>query len=165
MTDTIFNINIFVGLDAPAPQVEVEKPKTPTRLDPIEELRTTAGPIVVEYTVRYQSDRSKGFMDFSRGDRRWLNILIESLTQVRIIDKADRAIMDSTARPRSRFNYAQTWQELVEGIHTDKVKTGMDFTEGQMRNVAKLVGLLSKGKALAGCGSLIFRETTNGREL
>jgi hypothetical protein len=160
----IFNINIFIGLDTPAPVVPAE-PKAPKRLDPIEELRTAAGPIEITYAVRMQNDSRNGFMDFSRGDRRWLNILIESLAQVRLIDKADKAIMDSTARARTRFHQAQTWQELVEGIIGDKVKTGHDFTEGQMRNIGKLVGLLSQGKTLAGCGSLVFRETVSGKAL
>lgn len=166
MSDLRIVMDIFLHMDAPAPQPEKPVgPATPQRLDPISELRGASGPIQIDYDVRYQVDRTNGFMDFTKADRRWLNSLIGDLQTVRLADKADRQIMDSMAKARRRDFAGQTWQEFVEGLYVDKVQRGYEFTQNQMKNLCKLIGLLSKGKTLAGCGSLVFKENTSGGEI
>ena len=165
MSDLHIVVDIFMHMDAPAPKPENETPAKPQRLDPIKELRETSGPIQIDYSVRYQADSTNGFMDFTKADRRWLNALISDLRTVRLADKADRVIMDAVAKARTRHFTGQTWQEFIDGIYADKVKSGYEFTQNQMKNLCKLVGLLSKGKTLAGCGSLVFKENVSGSEI
>ena len=151
----------FVPEDEPKPE---PVKKTPKRLDPIDELRNAAGPITINYDARYQNSNVP-FADFNRGDRRWLNLLIEDLSKIAIGSPADAAIMQGRATVKTRFNSKQTWQEFIDGLMQDKVKSGMDFTEGQIKHLRVLVGLLSRGAKLAGCGSLEFQETTTGEIL
>jgi hypothetical protein len=149
-------ISIFVGLteeENPTPSPETNTPK---RLDPIEELKAASGPIVLEYTVRFQSSNIP-FLDFSRGDRRWLEFLLKDLQRVYIASPADAMIMSGKATVRNRYHQAQTWQQFIDGMVNDKVNKG-DFTAGQLKHLPTLIDLLSKGKKLAGCGSLEFRE-------
>lgn len=160
----VLNINIFVGLDKeenPTPP-QHEPPATPKRLDPMSELKTTAGPIVLEYTIRFQNSNIP-FLDFSRGDRRWLGLLLQDLQRVNIASPTDAVIMSGKATVRNRYHQSQTWQQFVDGMVQDKVNKGFDFTAGQLKHLPKLIDALSKGNKLAGCGSLEFREAGTGK--
>lgn len=152
-------INIFVGLSEEENPTPVEKVIKPTRLDPFEELRTTAGPITVDYKGRYQNSRSIAFMDFSRGDRRWLNHLLIDLQRIGIGSAADNKIMQGIATARNGFHQKQTWLEFIDGMVKDKVHAGHDFSTGQMKHLPALIAELGHGNKLSGCGTLQFRDT------
>ncbi|SCX35995.1 hypothetical protein [Agrobacterium rosae] len=157
------NINIFIGLDKEEnPDPVPERPTTPKRLDPISELKSAAGPIVLTYTVRYQNSNIP-FLDFDRGDRRWLGLLLQELQRIYIASGPDAVIMSGIAPVRNRYHQSQTWQQFIDGLVTDKVSKGFDFTAGQLKHLPKLIAALSKGSKLAGCGSLEFREAGTGK--
>ena len=158
-------VNLFVGLSEEENPTPVEKPASPTRLDPISELKATAGPITVDFTPRYQNSRSIAFMDFSRGDRRWLNYLLLDLQRIGIGTPVDNKIMQSIATARNAFRQKQTWLEFINGMVADKVHAGHDFSTGQLKHLPALIDLLSKGGKLAGCGGLQFRDSVSGDPL
>ncbi|UHS56017.1 hypothetical protein [Agrobacterium vaccinii] len=159
----VFNINIFIGLDKEEnPDLVPDQPTTPKRLDPISELKSAAGPIVLTYTVRYQNSNIP-FLDFDRGDRRWLGFLLQELQRIYIASGPDAVIMSAIAPVRNRYQQSQTWQQFIDGLVTDKVSKGFDFTAGQLKHLPKLIAALSKGNKLAGCGSLEFREAGTGK--
>ncbi|KQO79464.1 hypothetical protein [Rhizobium sp. Leaf262] len=166
MSDTtVFNINIFIGLDKednPEPPQE-PAPSAPKRLDPISELKAAAGPVVLQYKVRFQNSNIP-FLDFSRGDRRWLGLLLQDLQRIYIASPTDAVIMGTKASVRNRYQQAQTWQEFIDGMVADKVTKGFDFTAGQLKHLPKLIEALSKGTKLAGCGRLEFVDE-NGKVL
>lgn len=139
-------------------------PAKPSKIDPIEELKNAAGPITIDYTARFQNSNTKAFMDFSKSDRRWINHIIADIRNFGIRDSYDNVIMQGSA-VRNRFSEKQNWQDVIDGMYQDKVVGGRDFSEGQMKQLATLIGLLSKGRALAGCGSLCFVEKNSGKEL
>ncbi|MBW6421639.1 hypothetical protein KX729_09320 [Rhizobium sp. XQZ8] len=161
----VYNINIFMGLDEEENPTPLEKgPTTPKRLDPIAELKQSAGPIQIEFTKRFQNSNIP-YLDFSRGDRRWLNLLLEDLQRIYIASPTDAVIMSGKAPVRPRDGSRQSWQEFIDGMVSDKVKKGFDFTEGQLKHLPTLIDLLSKGHKLAGCGSLVFVEAETGAVL
>src|SRR4051812_30611761 len=106
--------------------------RTPSRLDPIEELKH-GETITVSYTARYQSSNVP-FADFNRGDRRWINYLIEDLSRIAVASPTDAAIMQEYASVRARGNSRQTWQEFIDGLLADKVRAQMDFTVSQLKH-------------------------------
>lgn len=158
-------VNLFIGLTQEENPTPVEKPIRPTRLDPFAELREAAGPIIIDYTGRYQNSRSISFMDFSRGDRRWLNALLLDLQRIHVGSSKDINIMHSIASVRNGSQQKQTWQDFVDDLIRDKVNTGHDFTTGQLKHLPTLIDLLSKGGKLAGCGSLRFKESVTKKVL
>jgi hypothetical protein len=147
------------------PETTVAPPaQQPKRLDPIDELINASGPIQISYTPRFQNS-TIAFADFSRGDRRWIDALVEDISRIAIASPTDNALMKSTASVRTRSHGKQTWQEFIDGLLADKVQRKMDYTEGQLKHLSSLVGLLSKGRKLAGCGSLEFVNSLSSEPL
>jgi len=130
-------------------------PEKPMRLDPVDELINASGPIQISYTPRFQNSNI-AFADFNRGDRRWIDALVQDISRIAIASPTDNALMKSTASVRTRSHGKQSWQEFIDGLIADKVQRGMDYTEGQLKHLSSLISVLSKGRKLAGCGSLEF---------
>ena len=134
----------------------------PTRLDPLAELMHDD--IEIDYKARYARS-TVAFMDFSKGERRWLDHLIEELTKIGNVFKEDKIIMLgwSTAKPRNGKH--QTWQTFVEDLYRDKTLTGQNYSEAQLKHLPVLIKALSNGKRLAGCHVLSLSEVVSGRSL
>lgn len=142
-----------------AEQVHKEKP---SRLDPLSDLQRNT--MRVDYMPRY-GKTSVPFMDFSKGDRRWLDHLIEELTQIADVYADDKVIMLGYASAKRGSGGNQTWQQYVDGLYADKVLPRKDYSESQLKHLPVLIDLLRKGKRLANCGSLEFYNLSKGNAL
>ena len=158
---SIFNEDIFTNF-------KVETTTTtrittiPTRLDPLAEL--LRDDVEIDYKARFAKSTIP-FMDFSKGDRRWLDHLIQELTAIACVYREDKIIMLgwSTAKPRN--GRQQTWQTFVDDLYRDKTLTGQNYSEAQLKHLPKLLAELSRGKRLAGCHELSIRNIDTGKSL
>lgn len=162
----IYNTDIFSGFEAVI--TTAAKPTSPISIDPIDELRNASGTIEIRYTPRAMRSMVP-FMDFLRkSDRRWLNLLLTELQVIRLKSPQDTMIMTATAtakRGLGRGSTKQTWQEFIDELVNDKVHTGKDFSEGQLKHLPNLLAALAKGKTLAGCGTIAFVNANDGEVL
>jgi hypothetical protein len=156
---SIFNEDIFTNYKV-TDIIVSRSVSVPTRLDPIAEI--LHDDIEIDYKARYARS-TVAFMEFSRGERRWLDHLIEELTKIGNVFKEDKIIMLgwSTAKPRNGKH--QTWQTFVEELHRDKTLTGQNYSEAQLKHLPVLIKELSKGKRLAGCHALSLCEAASGK--
>ncbi len=134
----------------------------PSRLDPLADLKL--GSMSVDYNPRYGKTMVP-FMDFSKGDRRWLDVLIEELTTIADGFREDRIIMLGYASAKRGSGGQQTWQQYVDGLYADKVQQRKDYSEAQLKHLPKLIDLLRQGKRLSGCGNLEFYNLTSSKTL
>ncbi len=156
---SIFNEEIFTNYKVETITVS-RSVSVPTRLDPLAEL--LHDDVEIDYKARYARS-IVAFMDFSKGDRRWLDHLVEELTKIGNVFREDKIIMLgwSTAKPRN--GKQQTWQTFVDELYRDKTLTGQNYSEAQLKHLPKLLEELSKGKRLAGCHELSLCEITSGK--
>ncbi|UPA25351.1 hypothetical protein [Shinella oryzae] len=154
---SILNEDIFTNYKVETITVS-RSVSVPTRLDPLAELMHDH--VEVDYKARYARS-TVAFMDFSKGDRRWIDHLIEELTKIGDVYREDKIIMLgwSTAKPRN--GKQQTWQKFVDELYADKTLTRQDYSEAQLKHLPVLIRELSKGKRLAGCHELGLREVTS----
>ncbi|MEW9616050.1 hypothetical protein AB3G45_19735 [Shinella sp. S4-D37] len=158
---SILNEDIFTNYKVETITVS-RSVSVPTRLDPLGELMHDD--VEIDYKARYARS-TVAFMDFSKGDRRWLDHLIEELTKIGNVYREDKIIMLgwSTAKPRN--GKQQTWQTFVDELYRDKTLTGQNYSEAQLKHLPKLLAELSKGKRLAGCHELSIHEVVSGKSL
>ncbi len=141
---------------------EIVVKQKPSRLDPINDIK--AGNVRVDYKPRY-GKTTIPFMDFAKGDRRWLDLLVTELVGIADVYRADKIIMLDYAAARRGTGSTQTWQKYVEGLYSDKVLRGMDYTTSQLKHLPTLIDLLRQGECLKGCGSLEFCDLDTGKTL
>ncbi|MGE6781279.1 hypothetical protein ACQKGL_02015 [Ensifer adhaerens] len=131
----------------------------PSRLDPLSDLQRNN--MRLDYSARY-GKTSVPFMDFSKGDRRWLDFLIEELTMIADVYPADKIIMLGYSTAKRGTGGKQTWRQYVDGLYADKVLPRKDYSEAQLKHLPTLINELRAGKRLAGCGMLEFYNVSNG---
>lgn len=155
MSNIINLDDIFTGLNITVQYV-------PSRLDPLADLQRNT--MVVHYNPRY-GRTTVPFMDFSKGDRRWVDILVEELTTIADVYLEDKIIMLGYASAKRGSGGKQTWQQFVDELYADKTLKRMDYSEGQLKHLPTLIDLLRQGKRLAGCGVLEFHDLSTGKRL
>ncbi|MFC7066070.1 hypothetical protein [Brucella rhizosphaerae] len=134
----------------------------PSRLDPLADLNRST--MTVDYKPRFGTTQVP-FMDFSKGDRNWLDLLITELTTIGDTFRDDKIIMLGYASAKPGRGGKQTWQQYVEGLYADKVQQRKDYSEAQLKHLPKLIDLLRQGKRLSGCGNLEFYNLTTSKTL
>lgn len=134
----------------------------PSRLDPLADLNRST--MTVDYKPRFGTTQVP-FMDFSKGDRNWLDLLITELTTIGDMFRDDKIIMLGYASAKPGKGGKQTWQQYVEGLYADKVQQRKDYSEAQLKHLPKLIDLLRQGKRLNGCGNLEFYNLTTSKTL
>ncbi len=134
----------------------------PSRLDPLADLNRST--MTVDYKPRFGTTQVP-FMDFSKGDRNWLDLLITELTTIGDTFRDDKIIMLGYASAKPGKGGKQTWQQYVEGLYADKVQQRKDYSEAQLKHLPKLIDLLRQGKRLNGCGNLEFYNLTTSKTL
>ncbi|MGF6155803.1 hypothetical protein M2267_001031 [Ensifer sp. KUDG1] len=132
----------------------------PSRLDPLSDMQRNN--MRLDYTARY-GRTAVPFMDFSNGDRRWLDFLIEELAMIGDVYREDKIIMLGYSTAKRETGGKQTWQQYVDGLYADKVLPRKDYSEAQLKHLPTLINELRSGKRLAGCGTLEFYEMNTGK--
>ena len=143
-------------------EIEIRIKGKPSRLDPLSELMEHD--VDIQYKARFANSKVP-FMEFTKGDRRWLDHLINDLRHVGTVYKEDEALMLDWSTAKARFGAKQTWQSFIDDLYRDKTKTGQNYSESQLRHVQNLIKALSKGKRLAGCNDLNLLNVDNGTYL
>ncbi|MDR6757188.1 hypothetical protein J2Y48_002484 [Mycoplana sp. BE70] len=151
-----------INLDDIFTNLNITVQALPSRLDPLADLQRSN--MRVDYSPRF-GKTAVPFMDFSKGDRRWLDHLIEELAMIADVYPADKVIMLGYSTAKRGTGGKQTWQQYVDGLYVDKVLPRKDYSESQLKHLPVLIDQLRGGKRLAGCGTLEFRNITNGKTL
>ncbi|MGO1160862.1 hypothetical protein ACTOV4_02765 [Brucella sp. C7-11G] len=141
---------------------EIVVKQKPSRLDPLADLMT--GNVSINFTPRH-GKTTIPFMDFSKGDRRWLDYLVEELMTLPDVFRADKIIMLGYSSARKGSGSKQTWLEYIRGLHEDKVVNRRDYSTSQLKHLPTLIAELSAGNRLNGCGSLEFHNLATGKTL
>lgn len=141
-----------------------EKPaKNPTRLDPIQDI-IDGKQIEIEYKARFMNS-TVPYMDFSKGDRRYVELLIAELNRPQVY-MDDMNIMAETATARRAAGKKQSWSEFIDELHSDKVVNSKDFSAAQLVHIPKLISKLTEtGKRLKNGGSINFKNKSTGEIL
>ncbi|MBM7323874.1 hypothetical protein JS562_12210 [Agrobacterium sp. S2] len=141
---------------------EIVVKQKPSRLDPIADLKRAH--VSVDYSPRFGKTKVP-FMDFSKGDRNWIDLLITELTTFTSGDRADKIIMLGYASAKRGTGAQQTWEQYVDGLYADKVLARKDYSEAQLKHLPKLIDLLRQGTRLKGCCNFELYNLTNGKTL
>lgn len=153
------NENIFENLFEAAKASPAVK-----SLDPLADL--LAKPVTrISYKRKVKRNSSSAFMEFTKKDRNWLDLLLRELTTIHKAFQADASIMLSASTAKRGTGRTQTWEEFVVELYDDKVVHRNDFSEGQLRHLPNLIAELSKGRRLSGCGSIEFTDIDSGDTL
>lgn len=152
-----------IDLDAIFTNLTPTAPTAKPSPDPIADL-LQGGTIRIEYSPR-QANRAVPFMDFSRGNRRYVDMLVRELKHAGDIYSTDKSIMLSQAAVKRGTGKSQTWQDFIDELFTDKVEGQKDFSEAQLKHIPTLVAALAKGKRLANCAVVEFYDVQSGEVL
>lgn len=133
-------------------------------LDPIADLM--AKPVVrIGYKRKVMRNSASAFMEFTKRDRNWLDLLLRDLTTIHSAFQADASVMISACTAKRGNGRQQSWEEFVVELYDDKVVGRHDFSEGQLRHLPNLIAALSKGRRLSGCGAVEFCDIDSGDAL
>ncbi|MCY1741457.1 hypothetical protein [Ensifer sp. SL37] len=133
-------------------------------LDPLADLM--AKPVTrISYKRKIKRNSTSAFMEFTKKDRNWLDLLLRELTTIHKAFQADASIMLSASSAKRGTGRTQTWEDFVVELYDDKVAGRNDFSEGQLRHLPNLIAELSKGRRLSGCGSIEFTDIDSGVQL
>lgn len=126
-------------------------------LDPIADLRAKST-VRIPYTRKPKLNASSAFMTIKKSHKNWIGLLLADLCHFATGAQADIAIMHSTAGAKSSVKRSpQTWHEFVTELHADKIIHRNDISEGQARQLVRLIEVLSAaGHKLKGCGDVEF---------
>lgn len=139
--------------------VTINVRQQPTRLDPLSDIMNHM--MSVPYSPRTAKSMVP-FMDFTKGDRRWVDHLVAELTTIADVYREDKIIMLGYASAKRGTGGKQTWQQFVDELYRDKTQTGRDYSEGQLKHLPVLIDQLRTGKRLAGCKGLEFIDAHTG---
>lgn len=129
-------------------------------LDPTADLNAKVL-IRVPYVRKPKNNSASAFMTIKKSHKNWLGLLVLELSNFVHGAQADVLIMHSSASAKSNTKRSQTWHEFVTELHTDKIANRNDISEGQARQLTRLIELLSaSGHKLKGCGVLEFADET-----
>lgn len=130
-------------------------------LDPLADLLVK--PVTrIAYKRKVKRNSTSAFMEFTKKDRNWLDLLLRELTTIHKAFQADASIMLSASSAKRGTGRTQTWEDFVVELYDDKVVGRSDFSEGQLRHLPILIAELSKGRRLSGCGSIEFTDIDTG---
>ncbi|WVT73989.1 hypothetical protein QM996_02425 [Sinorhizobium chiapasense] len=133
-------------------------------LDPLADL--LAKQLVrIGYKRKVKRNSTSAFMEFTKRDRNWLDLLLRELTTIHKVFQADASIMLSASTAKRGTGRTQTWEEFVVELYDDKVVGRTDFSEGQLKHLPNLIAALSKGRRLSGCGAIEFYDIDAGNTL
>lgn len=133
-------------------------------LDPIADL--LAKPVTrIGYKRKIKRSSTSAFMEFTKKDRNWFDLLLRELTTIHKAFQADASIMLGQSTAKRGTGRAQTWEDFVVELYDDKVVGRHDFSEGQLKHLPNLVAELSKGRRMSGCGAVEFYDIDTGKTL
>lgn len=133
-------------------------------LDPLADL--LAKPVTrIRYKRKVKRSSTSAFMELTKKDRNWLDLLLRELTTIHKVFQADASIMLSQSSAKRGTGRSQSWEEFVVELYDDKVVGRHDFSEGQLKHLPNLIAELAKGRRLSGCGTIEFYDIDTGSTL